>query len=252
MSQAFRFRFRSVIKPSEFPTHKTWRSSISSSPLEKPDHASLSYSVLDAPHLADPARRHVGVASSYLSSLAPGDRLQASVQSSHAGFKLPDDLANTPIICIGAGTGIAPFRGFIQHRDALRRRGQKLAPALLFFGCRSPEKDDLYREELDRWQASGVVDTRRAYSRATKGQAGAEEAKACKYVQDRMALDGADIVSAWKQGAKVYVCGSREMSESVKKTFIRLVGETASSDESQGEEWFQSIRNVRYAVDCFD
>lgn len=71
------------------------------------------------------------------------------IRSPESGFALPEDPA-TPIIMIGPGTGVAPFRGFIQARQALREAGQKLGAAHLYFGCRNPEQDYLYREEFEQ------------------------------------------------------------------------------------------------------
>ncbi|KAK9327395.1 cytochrome P450 [Lipomyces starkeyi] len=103
--------------------------SISSSPLWNPSHLTLTFAVLDEPSFSGQGR-DVGVASSYLASLSAGDKLHVSVRSSHA---------HTPIIY--------------------------LAPAVLYFGCRDPEKDDIYRDEMDQWEAAGVVSVKGAYSR---------------------------------------------------------------------------------------
>ncbi|KAH7320805.1 cytochrome P450 [Stachybotrys elegans] len=229
--------------------------SISSSPQWNPHRVTLTYAVLDAEHTADPTRRHVGVASSFLSALTVGDKLRASVKPAHAGFHLPEDAASTPIICVAAGTGIAPFRGFIQERAMLLKQGQRLAPALLFFGCRGPAMDDLYRQELEAWQAVGAVDIRRAYSRAAAGDA---QSRNCKYVQDRMLHDSREVAELWMQGAQVFVCGSRAMGRAVGETFTGIVAEhglDGLSSESSGadkEEWFRGIRNVRFSMDVFD
>ncbi len=139
--------------------------SISSSPLWHPTHVTITYSVLDAPSFSNPDQQHMGVATSYLASLAPGDKLNVSIRPSHSAFHLPIEPAKTPIICVAAGSGLAPFRGFVQERAAQIAAGRDLAPALLFFGCRGPAVDDLYRSEFDKWAAMGAVDVRRAYSR---------------------------------------------------------------------------------------
>lgn len=96
---------------------------------------------------------YIGVATSFLSSLGPGERLHVAVRPSET-FHLPADAEKTPIICLAAGSGLAPFRGFLQERAAMIGRGGKVAPALLFFGCRSPSEDDLYAKELARWEAA--------------------------------------------------------------------------------------------------
>lgn len=225
--------------------------SISSSPLNNPNRATLTYSLLDSPSLANPERRYMGVATSYLSSLVAGDKLLISVRPTHTAFRLPDEegMDKTPIVCVAAGSGLAPFRGFIQERAALISKGSRLAPALLFVGCRGRQMDDLYREEFDKWQELGAVDVRRAFSRAKPEEA--EEAHECKHVQDRLLHDGDEVKAMWEGGARVYVCGSRHVGEGVKRAMGKIVlGEAATEDEMT--RWYEGVRNDRYATDVFD
>lgn len=236
------------------PPMRVRQYSISSSPLGDPASLTLTYSLVDEPSLSDPdsGHRHLGVASSYLASLAPGDKLHVSVRPSHTAFHLPTDAANTPVVLVAAGSGIAPFRGFVQERAAQIAAGRRLAPALLFFGCRAPDQDDLYREELDRWQALGAVDVRRAYSRSDHG-----DARGCRYVQDRMWLDREEVTALWKAGARVYVCGSRKVGDGVKKVVIKMAEEDAVREgrdvnDERIRKWFDGIKNERFATDVFD
>ncbi|KAK0627971.1 bifunctional P-450:NADPH-P450 reductase [Immersiella caudata] len=249
--------FLSLLPPMRIRTY-----SISSSPLRDTSRATLTYTVLSSPSFADPEVDHAGVASSYLASLTPGDKLSVSVRQSHAAFHLPAEPEKTPIVMICAGAGVAPFRGFIQERAAQIAAGRNLAPALLFFGCRSAEVDDLYREELEKWEKIGAVSVRRAFSRDTSASATAQS-KGCKYIQDRLWEERKEIVELWERGSKTYVCGSRGVGENVKKAVIRIamemqrgVVEKGESEEEPSEQramkWFESILNDRYAVDVFD
>lgn len=218
--------------------------------MASPTNVTLTFSVLNEPSLSGQGP-YIGVASSYLDSLAEGDTLHVAIRPSHAAFSLPSDPENTPVICVAAGTGLAPFRGFVQERAAMIEAGRALAPALLFFGCRAPEHDDLYREELDRWEALGAVSVRRAFSREP-GQS-----KGCAHVQDRMWKDRTELVDLWRRGAKAYVCGSRGVAESAKQAIIDIKVEMEESmgDEADSEkvkEWFESLRNIRYVTDVFD
>ncbi|KAF5575058.1 bifunctional P-450:NADPH-P450 reductase [Fusarium pseudocircinatum] len=173
---------------------RTRQYSISSSPLKDPSYATLTYSVLETPSLSGQGL-YKGVASSFLASLKPDDRLQVCIRRSNIAFHLPLAPDTTPIICIAAGAGLAPFRGFIQQRSIQMKADRILAPALLILGCHSRD-DDLYREEFDAWEVEGAVVVKRAYSRDTKQTAG------CKYVQDRVAEQEEYVRKLWKQGGK--------------------------------------------------
>lgn len=247
-------RFPSVSLPlavfiSSLPPMRVRQYSISSSPLWNPSHVTLTYAVLDQPSMSGHGR-YVGVASNYLSKLEAGDKLHVSVRTSNQAFHLPTDSENIPVIMIAAGTGIAPFRGFIQERAAQIGAGRALAPAMLFFGCRSPETDDLYREELDRWEKMGAVDVRRAYSRKP------DDSNGCKYVQHRLWADRNDVVELWDRGGRVFVCGSRDVGAAVRETSLNIMRERMENrgkvvDEEKAEAWFEKIRNDRYATDVF-
>ncbi|KAL4884295.1 cytochrome P450 [Aspergillus karnatakaensis] len=258
------------------PSMRMRQYSISSSPLTNPSTATITISILDAPSRSRTSGpRHLGVATSYLDSLSPGDHLQVTVrQNSASGFRLPTDPENTPIILIAAGSGIAPFRGFLQERAELVKQAQeqgkemKLAPALLFFGVRAPGVDDLYREQLEEWQGSGIVDVRWAFSRAPDAEGSASAA--AKHVDERIWADREDFVALWRGGAKVYVCGSGGVAESVRGVLVRIVRgeierkrndgededgegkEKKESDEERAEKWVDEQRNVRYVMDVFD
>ncbi|EWZ28976.1 cytochrome P450 [Fusarium oxysporum Fo47] len=229
------------------PSIRIRQYSISSSPLWNQSRATITFSVLQGPALSGQGTYN-GVATSHLDSLAEGDTLQVAIRSSPAAFSLPSSPERTPIICVAAGSGLAPFRGFIQQRAMIYESGRKLAPALLFFGCRAPDQDDLYRDEFDNWQNLGAVDVRRAYSRHGEG---------CRYVQDRIWQDKEDFIELWEKGATVYVCGSRAMADSVREVMIRVRTEMekrsgGEMDFDEAKKWFDEQRNVRYVMDVFD
>ena len=177
--------------------------SISSSPLASPSKATITYGVVTGPSLSGRGT-FAGVTGTYLASLKPGDKMQVSVRpSTKALFKLPLSI-DTPLLMFCAGTGLAPFRGFIQQRAIQQSAnpGRALAPALLFVGCRSETKDRLYAAEFDAWRAQGVVDVRYSFSREKDNSVG------CGYVQERLLRDQKDAEELWERGARVYVCGS--------------------------------------------
>lgn len=225
-------------------------SSISSSPLEDPSLASITFSLVSG-NAKSGQGNYIGVASSYLDSLEVNDRLRVSVRPSHAAFHLPPLPEQTPLIMISAGSGIAPFRGFIQERAALIKSGRKLAPAVLYHGCREPARDDLYNGEFNEWEKAGVITVKRAFSRVPSKSGGS------KYVQDAVWDDRHSFHELWRQGAQLYICGSRRVAQGVEKVTKRIQQEAAlqkgdSLSDDDVQKWWNELRNVRYATDVFD
>lgn len=212
--------------------------------MKNPRHVSVSYSILDEPSLSGQGR-HIGVATNYLSGLKPNEVVHIAIRPSHVAFHLPLTPETTPIICIAAGAGIGPFRAFIEERAEQLAAGRKLAPALLFYGSHG-KADDLYREEFDAWEKEGAVIVKRAYSRET-----AEETQGCRYVQHRMVKEKDQIGELWEQGAKLYVCGSRELGNAVEETCVELLKETNDMDDEVARNFIEEMRNERFVIDVF-
>ncbi|KAI0836251.1 bifunctional P-450:NADPH-P450 reductase [Hypoxylon sp. FL0890] len=224
--------------------------SISSSPLEDPSVVSITFSLVSG-RAKSGHGDYIGVASSYLEALEADDRLRVSVRQSHAAFHLPPAPEKTPLILVAAGTGIAPFRGFIQERAVMIKSGRKLAPAVLYHGCREPERDDIYADEFDDWEKAGAVRVIRAFSRTPEKSGG------CRYVQDILWVDRHHFLELWRQGAQLYVCGSRKVSQGVETVAKRIQQEDARQkgedlSEEDAKKWWDGLRNVRYATDVFD
>lgn len=247
-------RFPSVQLPlsnfiASLPPMRTRQYSISSSPLWSPHRVTLTYAVIHQSHISGTGE-YVGVASNYLSKLAAGDTLHVSVRPSNQAFHLPTDSEHTPVIMIAAGTGIAPFRGFIQERAAQVAAGRSLAPALLFIGCRDPEKDELYRQDFHNWEAIGAVQIFRTYSRKPEASSGH------RYVQDALLAQKEKVLELWDRGSKVYVCGSRGLELSVREVSQKMYierekesGKDVSAEDAAA--WFEDLRNARFATDVF-
>lgn len=255
------------------PPMRTRHYSISSSPLASPQSATLTYAVLDAPAWyqpngdsssspgtdtngtakAEPSHRFLGVAGSYMRSLTPGDRVLVSVRSTNKYFRLPLDVAATPVVMMCNGSGIAPFRGFVQERATLIAEGGKtLAPAVLFAGCRRPGRDQLYREELEAWAKLGAVDVRWVFSQHE--EEGKEDG--CKYVQDQMLRDREDIDRLWLEGARFYICGSKSLAKGIGAVARKLIaaGAKRNGKDYTPEEvnaFVKRMRNERFVTDIF-
>lgn len=219
--------------------------SISSSPRWRQDVCSLTLAVVDAPAWSGQGE-YYGVASTYLAGLNPGSRLWVSVRPSSPAFH-PPQAAETPIILVAAGSGLAPFRGFLQERALQKQAGEEVGPALLFFGCGAPEVDYLYREQLQEWESQGVVELRPAFSR--HGDA------ALRYVQDRLWRDRQDVVRWFRDGASIFVCGDgKKMAPAVRDTMLRIYQEAVGEESREvAEQWAQAIehKSQRYVTDVF-
>src|SRR5262249_28185503 len=135
-----------------------------SAPAGDPARCSITIGVVEAP-AASGRGLYRGVCSTYLAGRREGENVFATVRETKAGFRLPDDPA-APIIMIGPGAGLAPFRGFLQERTSRKAKGGALGPAMLFFGCRHPEQDYLYADELKAFADDGITELFVAFSRA--------------------------------------------------------------------------------------
>ncbi|KFZ01289.1 hypothetical protein V500_00823 [Pseudogymnoascus sp. VKM F-4518 (FW-2643)] len=224
--------------------------SISSSHLADSTVATLTWSVLDTPSKADGGKRYLGVASNYLSNLEEGDRVHIAVKPSHGTFHPPNNVENTPVIMLCAGSGIAPFRGFVQERSIHMKAGRKLAPAYLFVGCSLPGKDELFKEEFANWEKERIVKVFYAYSKAK------DRSKGSRYVQERLWEEKVEMTKAFNDGAKIYICGSASVGDGVTTVIKRIYADSAEGlghplMEEEVEEWFKSIKADRYASDVF-
>lgn len=150
-------------------------------------------------------RRHPGgLASTQLTDLVPGQTVRAFVRhhpAFHAGT------GHTPLILIGAGTGVAPLAGMV-------RQNQSGRPIQVFFGLRDPDSDFLYQPEWDRWQAAGQL---------TRLTLAVSRGKNPQYVQDALRQAAPQVVEAIRQGGTVMVCGSRALGRAVADTLTELL-----------------------------
>lgn len=227
--------------------------SISSSPLAslQEDHslvASITYDVHEGPALSGNHRAFHGVASTYLASLRPGSQVRAHIRATNAAFHLPSD-SEIPCIFIGAGTGIAPMRGFLQERAAQHKAGgKKVGPSLLYFGCRDFESDYIYKDELAEYEKMGIVSLRPAFSK--KGDPNSETNH--KYTSDRLWADKEELSELFQKGSKIFVCGSAsKIAKSTAETSKKIYAEHHGCTLEEAGEWFEKQREVRYVSDVY-
>lgn len=180
-----------------------------------------------------------GVASAQLSDRAAvGDTLPVYIQP-NPQFRLPGD--DTPIIMVGAGTGVAPYRAFMQERGTRGAGGR----SWLFFGDRNFRSDFLYQVEWQEWLKEGVL-TRMdvAFSRDRGSKT---------YVQHRMIERSAELFAWLEQGAHFYVCGdSAQMAPDVHETLIAIVTAEGGLKRDAAEDYVRNLqRNQRYQRDVY-
>ena len=216
--------------------------SISSSPVADGAHCSVTVAVVEGPARSGTGL-YRGVCSSYLSRQAAGATVQAFIKETKVGFRLPVDPA-APVVMIGPGTGLAPFRGFLRERAALKAQGRTLGPAMLFFGCRHPEQDFIYADELKEHAAAGVVDLHVAFSRHDGKKS---------YVQDLLRQQAAALWSLIEQGAILYVCGDGgRMEPDVKRALVAMYRDRTGNDEAAGDAWMAKLAaDARYVLDVW-
>jgi sulfite reductase (NADPH) flavoprotein alpha-component len=211
--------------------------SIASSPKAHPGEVHLCVGVVR--YEAD-GLTHKGVASTFLAErLPPGDTTGIFFHTANH-FRLPAD-PETPIILIGPGTGIAPFRAFLEEREAIAARGKNW----LFFGDQKRATDFLYQEQITAWLKSGHLtrlDT--AFSRD-------QEEKI--YVQTRMQQAAAEFWQWLEEGAHVYVCGdAKRMAKDVDATLHRIIETQGCKSPEEATAYVAEMKKTRrYARDVY-
>ena len=210
--------------------------SISSSPKECPREVHLTVSPVRYNFQGVPRR---GVCSTYLADRSPGDRVAVYLRPS-SNFRPPTD-PQTPMIMIGPGTGIAPFRGFLQERRALGHTG----PNWLFFGEQHASTDYYYRDEIEQMRADRLLtELDLAFSRDQRDKI---------YVQHLMRKRGDQLWRWLQDGAQVYVCGNAEpMAKDVDRALRDIAAEHGNLDPEAAQVYVQSLSaDKRYHRDVY-
>ncbi len=211
--------------------------SIASSLKTSPDRVALT---VDTVRYRIGKRDRLGVASTFLADrIAPGARIKAYVQKAH-GFALPED-PNTPIIMVGPGTGVAPFRAFLHERMATKAPGRNW----LFFGHQRRNSDFFYEDEFAGMKSAGVL-TRLSLAWSRDG---AEKF----YVQDRMREVGRDLWSWLADGAHVYVCGdAKRMAKDVERALVDVIAQFGARSTDEAISFVADLkRKGRYQQDVY-
>ena len=209
--------------------------SIASSRKTVGDEAHLAVAVFDA---QGPFGAQRGVASGFLADAAAGASLPVYVEANDR-FRLPQD-ASRDVLMIGPGTGVAPFRGFVQERSAVAASGRNW----LFFGARHARSQFLYQLE---WQAALKAGTLHrldlAFSRDSAERV---------YVQQRLREHGREVYAWLEGGAHLYVCGAIAMGKSVHAALRDVVIEHGGRDAEAADDYLNELQRAgRYARDVY-
>lgn len=178
-------------------------------------------------------RLRLGVGSTFVNERWPlGTTAPVYVQDAQKHFALPADPA-TPIVMIGPGTGVAPFRGFLQEREAVGARGRNW----LFFGDQSRSWGFYYAEEFTAWQQRGLLRLDLAFSRDQPEKI---------YVQHRMRESARDLYAWLEDGAEVFICGDKaRMATDVQQELARIVQTEGGRTAEQAADYVAALRKSR-------
>jgi sulfite reductase (NADPH) flavoprotein alpha-component len=185
-------------------------------------------------------RDRQGLCSGHLGERADEGANMPIFLHANANFRLPED-TDTPVIMVGPGTGVAPFRSFLQHRQSHGHKGDNW----LFFGEQRSASDFLYKSEFSEMQADGTLtrlDT--AFSRDQHKKI---------YVQDRMKENSAELFTWLERGAYFYVCGdASRMAKDVEQTLLDTIANGKDCSPEHAQEYLTEMKKQkRYQLDVY-
>ncbi|MBL8032764.1 MAG: NADPH-dependent assimilatory sulfite reductase flavoprotein subunit, partial [Leptospiraceae bacterium] len=209
--------------------------SISSSPKAHPNEVHLTVSVV---RYESGGEKHEGLCSSFLADRVGDAPLPVYVHKNSA-FRLPGD-GDKPVIMVGPGTGIAPFRAFLEERRATGARGQNV----LFFGEQRAASDFYYRDELEAMVKDNFLTLYTAFSR---------DQQAKIYVQHRMLENAQQVYALLEEGAFFYVCGdAARMAKDVDLALHQIIERSAGKSFDEAKEYIARLRSQkRYLRDVY-
>lgn len=238
-----------------------------SSPLKTPQHLDIAFNVINIPEGDGRSFARQGVCTGMLDRVtnqnqireeSTEDRtdteifqLQISARPNQY-FRLPSDVS-IPLILIGPGTGVAPFVGFLQHREMQKNSAefadQAFGEIFLFFGCRNRSQDFLFKEELMRLQKVDILS--KLYVSFSREAISQEDPK---YVQDNIKRNAEQVLQLiYNQKAVIYVCGdAKNMAKDVNQTFMKILQEKKEMTESETKSFITKLRlERRYLEDVW-
>lgn len=216
------------------------RYSISSASEVDPQRATLTYSRPVGPAWSG-AGEFEATASTFLSRLQPGAAVTVDVVAGSEYFRPPQE-PTSRMVMIAAGTGIAPFRAFLEHSEASGAN----TTHMLYYGCHGPDSDFLYRDQLAEWEKKGIVQVIPVYSRHAED--------GVRYVQDMLWQCREDIVEYVREGATFYLCGEADgLAPDVRRTFHEIFSAELGDNPEEAENRLAVMeRDHHFLIDVFD
>jgi len=196
-------------------------------------------------------RERQGVCTSWLASLRPSEEtlIRCWIHRGPSSFELGNDLS-TPIIMVGPGTGLAPFRSFVQERVVSQQQQQQgnVGDSVLYFGCRHQEKDWFYGEEMESYVPQYLSEYHVAFSRDKM-----REYLNKTYVQHLLLENSASVWSILNRGGRFFLSGSAlVMPQNVRDAVKEIIIKEGKKTESEAEEYLKEMdRRNRYCTETW-
>lgn len=211
--------------------------SISSSPRLHPSTVHATAVVVE--YKTPTGRINKGVATTWLREKIPKEdqaALTVPIFIRKSQFRLPTK-PQTPIIMIGPGTGVAPFRGFIQERFSSKEDGKQVGQTVLYFGCRKKTEDYIYQEEFEKYENNGLLTLKLAFSRDQPQKV---------YVTHLLEKDADLIWNIFENNGHLYICGdAKSMAVDVRNVILRIIQEKGNMTEEQAQAYYKKMETQK-------
>nr|QGY64107.1 cytochrome P450 reductase isoform X2 [Sitophilus zeamais] len=211
--------------------------SISSSPRLHPSTVHATAVVVE--YKTPTGRINKGVATTWLREKIPKEdqaALTVPIFIRKSQFRLPTK-PQTPVIMIGPGTGVAPFRGFIQERFSAKEDGKQVGQTVLYFGCRKKTEDYIYQEEFEKYENNGLLTLKLAFSRDQPQKV---------YVTHLLEKDADLIWNIFENNGHLYICGdAKSMAVDVRNVILRIIQEKGNMTEEQAQAYYKKMETQK-------
>ncbi|XP_030746879.1 NADPH--cytochrome P450 reductase isoform X1 [Sitophilus oryzae] len=211
--------------------------SISSSPRLHPSTVHATAVVVE--YKTPTGRINKGVATTWLREKIPKEdqaALTVPIFIRKSQFRLPTK-PQTPIIMIGPGTGVAPFRGFIQERFSSKEDGKQVGQTVLYFGCRKKTEDYIYQAEFEKYENNGLLTLKLAFSRDQPQKV---------YVTHLLEKDADLIWNIFENNGHLYICGdAKSMAVDVRNVILRIIQEKGNMTEEQAQAYYKKMETQK-------